>query len=308
MWVPALLSLAGVVLAASPQQTWRAVRNGIRDLLRPGQLAALSVQEHLRTALEAKPAEESLIAELQSSREQIQSAKLRERKLAVEAAKLHERIEQLETALRIPKAKQQSRPLVVSELLPATVLSRDRAAELRRRTTIALGADARIDPETYILDGEQPLLDQGETTGIAAGQSVSWGRNMVGRIADVGVWTSTIRLITDPDYRGLARLARSAEGGMIWGATGRLRGNGSAKCVLHSIDATELVSVGDLVFTAEQKEALSGPMFYGRVTKAELRPGAVEWEIEIEPAADLQQLTRVHVLRNKLNPLRMMAQ
>ena len=76
------------------------------------------------------------------------------------------------------------------------------------------------------------------------------------------------------------------------------------------VDVTHLppVSVGDEVYTGGRTGRLPYPMYYGRVTKAELKPGAPHWEIEVQPAVTEAVLKTVHVLREKLNPERVLGE
>ncbi len=198
VWLPSLLCLAGIVLAAAPKQSWSAFRKHFRDALRPGQTAVTELTQRLQRSQAPENASPELVAELDAARQKLQVIELREQSLLAESATLQERVKQLETGLRIPKANQSSQPLIVHELIGATVLSQDAATRLRRQAVIAAGQTDDVDPRTYILDGEQPLLDHGESTGVEAGQKVIRGRNVVGRIGDVGVWTSSVRLIIDP--------------------------------------------------------------------------------------------------------------
>ncbi len=267
----------------------------------------LKLRQRIEDGQTAPGHNEELAAELTRAQEELAAAALRERGLLAKVAQIQEERDALRAELRIPTARRPGTPLAMPALLSANVLSRDTADRLRQMAMIAVGNQDEIDPAAYVLDGGQPLLDQGSSTGIEAGQNVYCARNVIGRIDAVGRWTSSVRLITDPEYHSLARLGRLTDDGMIWGAAGRLEGDGETHCVLRSIDATQSVSEGDLVFTAAGDGALPDPMLYGRVIKAELRSGAVEWEIRIEPAADLRALRNVHVLRQTLNPLRTMA-
>jgi len=302
-----LFLLAGVVLAASPEASATRLRSGFRDLLKPGQQATLTAArriENWHQRLETEEQETDALAELQSK---LATSQLRERKLIAELAEAEKKIAQLRDDLKIPYPKTGSAPLVRNDLLDANVLSRETADRLRQRATVDLGERDDVDAAAYVLDAEQPLLDQGETTGVAAGQEIYSARNIVGRVDRVGRWTSTFRLITDPEYRAWARLARKTGRGVVWGTAGRLEGDGEGHCRLRSISASEPVTVGDLVYSAGADGGLPAPMFYGRVIQAELEPGAVEWDVLIEPAADLENLQTVRILRQGFEPTRMMA-
>ena len=58
---------------------------------------------------------------------------------------------------------------------------------------------------------------------LAAGDAVYAGRIVIGKIAEVGRFSSTLRLVTDSGYSGRARLARRTSQGLVFGAEGTLR-------------------------------------------------------------------------------------
>ena len=48
-------------------------------------------------------------------------------------------------------------------------------------------------------------------------------------------------------------------------------------------------------------------MYYGQIVRAELDENAPEWNVWIQPALDLAEIQNVQVLRQKVNPLRQLA-
>jgi rod shape-determining protein MreC len=309
-WLPIMLCLAGIVATVLPTGWQKHFRSTVRDGLKPG---LTTVHEMRMVAVRwsdrwerARSGGGGSSAELE---QQLEASRIDQRRLLIANARLQQQVGELETMARLPKPRRTSQPLIVNELVAANVVGHEKAMRATRQATIDAGKEDGLDEAAFVVDGTQPLLDQGADSGVKIGMEVYSGRAVVGRILATGRWTSSLRLVTDSDYRALARLGRPTRSGMIWGSEGRLKGNGTTQCGLHSIDATQLVSEGDLVFTSSHSDdALPDPMYYGRVVKAELRPGAVQWDIIVEPAADLDRLQTVHVLRQKINPLRMMAQ
>ncbi|MGH7127119.1 MAG: hypothetical protein ACREIV_01030, partial [Planctomycetaceae bacterium] len=102
--------------------------------------------------------------------------------------------------------------------------------------------------------------------------------------------------------------ARPTSQGLVFGPCGRLEGRGEELCRLTLIAPTEAVEVGDEVYTSDRDSTLPYPMYYGRVVRAKLRPGAPEWDIWIRPAAVEIDPKTVQVLRRRLNPLRPLAE
>ena len=146
------------------------------------------------------------------------------------------------------------------------------------------GAVDGVRESTLVLEDNRSLLDQGADAGLAPGQPVYSGRNVVGKIAVVGRWTSTVCPVTDPEFRGLAQLARSSGNRLLFGPQAILVGCGERLCRLTLIPATEPVSVGDEVYTGQRDAALPYPLYYGKVVSALIKPGALHWEIRVQPA------------------------
>jgi cell shape-determining protein MreC len=126
----------------------------------------------------------------------------------------------------------------------------------------------------------------------------------VGKIGQVGRWTSTVIPLTDPAFRGRAQLVRSSPRGLVLGAEGVVAGDEQGHCRLQLIPATEPVGVGDDVYTSIRESGLPIPMYYGRVVEAHLPEGATHWEIRVQPAETLHEARAVQVLRSILNTAR----
>ena len=294
-------------MAVLPRGLHSRFRGLVQDGMMPGLTAVRGLRDGLGNWRDHRRQAQIGTEQRNEFEQQVAELRLREQRLLIENARSQDRIRELEASTRLPQAGSQSSPLVVNELLTTRVLGGETAARLQRRAILQAGEIDGVDEAAFVLDGGQPLLDTGMESGVDVGLDVYSGRFVVGRISRVGRWTSSLRLITDSEYQALARLGRPTESGMLWGTLGRLKGEGTSLCRL-SIDAKQIVSEGDLVFTGDRDGALPDPMLYGRVVKAKLRPGAVEWEIWVEPAAELDSLQKVHVLRQTLNPLRVLAQ
>ena len=99
-------------------------------------------------------------------------------------------------------------PLVVPQLLQASVLGDESAAMWRSGTLIDRGSADGLRESTLVLEEVAALVDQGVSAGLSAGQPIYSGRNVVGKIGVVGRWTSTIQPLTDPKFRGMALRSR----------------------------------------------------------------------------------------------------
>lgn len=176
----------------------------------------------------------------------------------------------------------------------------DELTDLARDSLVVQAAD--IADETDELDPAEMILDRGETSGLKSKQPVYAGRCVVGTLADVGHWISRVRLLTDPEYRGRARILRQVEDGFAYGPEGILAGTGESLCRLRYLSRTESVRVGDRVYTNG-----AVPMYYGQIVRAELDENAPEWNVWLKPAIDLESLPSVQVLRQTLDPPRQLA-
>ena len=119
---------------------------------------------------------------------------------------------------------------------------------MARKHFLDVGANDGIAESALVLEGTQPLVDLGSDADVSPGDAVYAGRIVIGKIAEVGRYSSTLRLVTDPGYSGRARLARRNDrGALVFGAEGTLTADGSELCRLKHI--TDPVNVGDEVFT-----------------------------------------------------------
>jgi hypothetical protein len=203
----------------------------------------------------------------------------------------------------------ESTPLVVSQAIPARVLGRQAKSFLVERDVLDIGRSKAVRRGSLVVDADEALdqsqvVDQGAAAGIQANRLVVSGRRIWGRIAEVGPNTSTVQRSNDTGYRDLVQLASLQEGRLQFSARGMLVGTGQRLCKIELVETTQPVTVGDLVFTADDG-VLDSPLLYGRVMKLERKPGAAYWEIGVEPAVAVAvPPSRVAVLKMDLNPAR----
>jgi hypothetical protein len=241
-------------------------------------------------------------------RDELKSVRHSYRRLEIEHAVLRERLQHDRVQGVSPYRASPGRPLLVPELVTARVFGREYRSADRASRLLHLGAVDGSFSEALVLNTSAPLLDQGAQQDVHIGQPVYSGATVVGRIASVGRWVSTVQPITDPAYRGRAQLARTTQQGVIFAAEGILRGRAAGGCALHGVKATEAVSVGDRVYTGGRSGTLPYPMYYGLVSQVELEPDAEEWSIVVDPAVEWEHVQSVQVLRDSLNPVRILGQ
>ena len=82
-----------------------------------------------------------------------------------------------------------------------------------------------------------------------------------------------------------------------------LEGDGSAECILTGIPHTEAVAVGDHVVSADVNGMRGPQLYFGHVTRADFLAGG-QWDVRVQPAATLDDLTSVGILRLNLTDKR----
>ncbi|MCC7086001.1 MAG: rod shape-determining protein MreC [Pirellulales bacterium] len=305
-----------VVLARLPEAKTQPLRNAWRETLRPGELVLAAGRDWL---LAARDKVRDAVAN-NSNPSAPRIAALSERVRRLELDLLIERNRQaLSPPFNLPQGDvtlaghvttNEATPLVVARSVSARVLGRQAKAFLVDREILDLGKLKSVQPKALVVDADEAIdlsqvVDRGADAGIKPNRLVLSGRRIWGRIAAVGPHTSTLQRTNDAGYRDLAQLASLQNGRLQFSARGILVGTGQQYCKLEQVETTEPVTVGDLVFTADDG-VLDSPLLYGRVTKLERKPGAAHWEIWVEPAVTSSAApARVAILQFELNPTRL---
>jgi cell shape-determining protein MreC len=296
----------GLGFAPPHAQSW--LRSLIRDGFQPGiQMAAAtrwSITSQLRRQFVG---DDELKLSVQLARLNSELAKLQTQLRRERLAHQRTRDQQL---LALRRHDEQRRPidpppLIVPQVIEANVLGDELASAWRSGRLLDRGQSHGIAEASVVLDVNAKLLDQGEDHGLTADLPVFAGSCVIGKVQQVGRWSSTWVPLTDKRFAGRARLARVTADGLVFGADGVLIGTGKNICRLTKIRATEPVSEGDEIFALETPSGFETPLFYGTVTRAELAPGATHWEIEVRPAVDPRSLRSVCVVRPMVNPKRL---
>ena len=199
-------------------------------------------------------------------------------------------------------------------MIEAELLGDSSIALLKDEKLLNQGRERGVFESSFVLESDLPLIDQGEQQGVKAGYSIYAGQAVIGKVNEVGRWTSSLIPVTSVDYRGSARIARKTEQGLQMGVDGILVGMGEGRCQLLQIPPTESIQVGQEVYTGEvdrelplsMQSTLGQPMYYGRIIDAKLPRGAPYWKIIVAPAVKLSEVKQVSVLRKIVNPRRML--
>lgn len=308
--VAVLFGVIALGLGFVPPAQVAAVRTNLLDALAPGLDCLHGAQARLRKVSASWSAEwlrfdrDDRADRAAFLENRLKTFRQRARQLEIANARLHRRLRQIETTGPSPYPSRRGKPLVDVELLEAAVLGRENGAIGRTGPILNRGRQNGLMESDLVLDSGGLLIDQGEEADLAAGHPVYSGRAVVGRLSSVGRAVSTIQKVTDENYRGFARLVRKTDSGFVFGAEGVIEGQGEKLCRLRYVAETEPVEVGDEVYTGDHDGSQPYPMYYGRVVKAELKPGDQEWTILVKPAIQEIETETVTVLRTRLNATR----
>lgn len=132
-------------------------------------------------------------------------------------------------------------------------------------------------------------IDKGSSSGISVGMPVSSNTGIVGQITEVGLTTSTVRLITD-ENSGVSAMVQSsrAHGQLVGSADGTLR--------LTLVRTDQQVSVGDTIITSGLGGTYPRGLPLGTVSNITKTNGAMYYEITVNPLSSLSALENVLVI------------
>ncbi len=134
-------------------------------------------------------------------------------------------------------------------------------------------------------------INRGRDAGIAPGMPVVTGAGLVGRVVDTSGKRATVMLITDPASSVGVRLTASGDVGVAAG-----RGSGSPLKV-DLIDRATAVGPDEPAVTSGLQGSVFPPGIpVGKAKAASLPPGALQQEVDLQPAVEMRSLELVKVL------------
>lgn len=152
-------------------------------------------------------------------------------------------------------------------------------------------------PSDISLWRKSMTISRGRTHGVEKGMVAVWGHHYVGRVSEVGAWSSRVELFTTPGFKTGAMLAPALlEGGADQRLMGIVEGaGGGAGRLKWVLDATG-VEDGWLAVTAGNPiDGTPRGLILGRVKKHGRRDGAYE-AIDVMPELSLDSLDQVMLL------------
>jgi hypothetical protein len=291
---------AAAVLFASPRGVHRAVRNARLDVIATGQAWVLDRSERGRGLAHAgfkrltsspQPATSTSAPEVDARIATLEQAC---RRLRLENARLNDELNLAEKYGVSPVAASGGNSLIAPTAVRAAVISQ-RTPSVAAEQFLSSGHSQGLAESDVVLDASLPHLDQGTDAGVEPELDVLIGRCVVGRIASVGRWASSLQPITDSRYRGLAQIIRPSDQGGSFGAEGILVGQGTELLKLTDVPTTQSVRVGDEVYTSDRDRRFPIPLYYGRVVRVE--EAGRNWDILVHPAVRVSDLKTVAVLK-----------
>jgi len=144
-------------------------------------------------------------------------------------------------------------------------------------------------------DYDSIQIDKGSNDGIKVDMPVVVGTGLVGTVVRVTDNRSVIKLITDPTFK----VSISVVGSSVANApvTGVAHGQGSGRPLNASLNADAPVQPGQLLVTAGVAGGLFPPdLPVGTVASVTKDQGSLQTNLDIDPLANLQNLTYVSVV------------
>ncbi|MFA5142807.1 MAG: rod shape-determining protein MreC [Candidatus Omnitrophota bacterium] len=134
------------------------------------------------------------------------------------------------------------------------------------------------------------ILDKGINSGVRQNKAVLSTRGLVGRVLEVGRYSSKVLLVTDPNSKVGVMIQRNRQGGILVG-----RPDGRCRMIYIALDSD--VMPGDKVITAGFGTIFPKDILVGEVLKVERAPGRLYKSAIIKTADDLSKLEEVMCIK-----------
>lgn len=141
------------------------------------------------------------------------------------------------------------------------------------------------DPATWF---RSCVLDVGSNEGVQDEAGVLTADGVVGKLDHLDQDSSSLLLLSDPNCRFSARLART-------GLQCSVQGDGRRGCLLEHLGGQDDVRVGDVVETGAGGRSFPSGVPVGRVVRLARLEGGLRLQAEVEPAANLSRLEGLYV-------------
>jgi rod shape-determining protein MreC len=130
------------------------------------------------------------------------------------------------------------------------------------------------------------IIDKGSANGIKENMSVMSTRGIVGRIAELGKYSSKVLLITDPSIKIGVLIRRNRQGGILVGRPGN-------RCKIIYIALDSDAKSGDKVITAGFGGIFPSGILVGEIEKVGKEEGRLYRYAIVRPSQDLSKIEEV---------------
>ena len=162
-------------------------------------------------------------------------------------------------------------------------------------STHLLPADVIGDPQ-YIPGVNAPevvILDQGNASGVKAGQAVVYEQNVIGLITKVAEHASEVTLVSNTATSFTAKTSGS-------NAQGVLTGQGNGVMVLGSVLLSDTLHVGDTVVTTGsqnlQGQGLPSGFIVGKIISVNKTPSSLYQSASVKSLVTVERLNTVFII------------
>lgn len=130
------------------------------------------------------------------------------------------------------------------------------------------------------------IIDKGSANGIKQNMAVMSTRGIVGRIVEIGKYSSKVLLITDPNLKVGVLIRRNRQGGVMVGRPGD-------RCKIIYIALDSDAKAGDKVITAGFGGVFPKGILVGEIEKVGKEEGRLYKYAIVKPSQDLSKLEEV---------------
>lgn len=161
--------------------------------------------------------------------------------------------------------------------------------DLKQKETASMVASSVIGRDFNVFRSYL-LLDKGRKAGIKKYAAVINAQGLVGKVLEVGFFSSKVILLNDPDLSVPARNARTREQGLVSGTL-----DGRSK--LRFLDRESDVREGDLIVTSGLNMTYPEDIPIGKVRIVGTEPSGLGKFAVLQPAVNLSTIEEVFVVR-----------
>jgi rod shape-determining protein MreC len=130
------------------------------------------------------------------------------------------------------------------------------------------------------------IIDKGSRHGISENMAVVSTRGLIGRVVEVGRYSSKVLLITDPNLKAGVLIRRNRQGGLLVGMSG-------SRCKIIYISLDSDAKAGDKVMTAGFGSVFPKGILIGEIEKVGKEKGRLYKYAIVKPSQDLSKLEEV---------------